>query len=311
MIFTDYVLRTFGLSKKYKDHFAVNEANMNIEKGDIYGFVGENGSGKTTIIRLITGLIFPSAGEFELFGVPNTSSKIITARKKVGAVVETPSIYSNMSAYDNLKMQATVLGIECNDDAIKEILCEVGLGELFGNKKNVGDFSLGMRQRLGIAMSLLGNPEFIILDEPMNGLDPQGIVEIRELILKLNREHNITFLISSHILTELALVATKYGIISHGHIVKEITAEEIKKEYGKITTIKSDDPNALYKVISEIFPDSELSFVSYGVSLRGEIDLNYMFNALLSNNVKITSVNCDETGIEDYYLSLLGGGHGA
>ena len=310
VIFTDYVLRTFGLSKKYKNHFAVKEANINIKKGDIYGFVGENGSGKTTIIRLITGLIFPTAGGYELFGVPNTSREIINARKKVGAIVETPSIYSNMSAYDNLKMQATILGVECNDDVINEILCEVGLGELFENKKHVGDFSLGMRQRIGIAMSLLGNPEFIILDEPMNGLDPQGIVEIRELILKLNREYNITFLISSHILTELALVATKYGIISHGHIVKEITAEQIKKEYGKITTIKSDDPNTLYKIISELYPDSELSFVSYGISIIGELDLNDLFSVLLRNNVKITSVNCDETSIEDYYLTLLGGGHG-
>ncbi len=311
MIVTEYVLRTYGLCKKYKNQFAVNQANMNIEKGDIYGFVGENGSGKTTIIRLITGLIFPTSGNFELFGTPNNSKDIVNARKRVGAIVETPSIYRNMSAFDNLKMQCTVLGLPCDCELIRETLREVGLEELYDNKKHVGDFSLGMRQRLGIAMALLGKPEFLILDEPMNGLDPAGIVEIRELILKLNREYNITFLISSHILTELALVATKYGIISHGHIVKEITSEQIKMEYGKVTTIKSDDPNALYSVISKLYPQTELSFVAYGVSIRGEIDLNQLFSAVIAEGVKITSVNCTETGIEDYYLSLLGGGHGA
>ena len=311
MIFTDYVLRTFGLSKRYKSQMAVNQANMNIAKGDIYGFVGENGSGKTTIIRLITGLIFPNSGSFELFGIPNKSTEITEARKRVGAIVETPSIYRNMSAYDNLKMQCTVLGLDCDDEVIRETLMEVGLEELFNNKKHVGDFSLGMRQRLGIAMALLGKPEFLILDEPMNGLDPQGIVEIRELILRLNREYNITFLISSHILTELALVATKYGIISHGHIVKEITSDDIKREYGKTTTIKSDDPNALYGVISQFYPQSQLSFVAYGVNISGDIDLNQLLGAIISKGIKITSVNCSETGIEDYYLSLLGGGHNA
>ena len=203
----DCVLQTFGLTKKYKRQLAVNEADITISRGDIYGFVGENGSGKTTIIRLITGLIFPNSGSFELFGINNNSNDIKVARRKVGAVVENPSIYLNMSGYDNLKMQCMLLGLPV-DDRIDKTLNEVGLGELVNDKKHAGNYSLGMRQRLGIAMALIGEPQFLILDEPMNGLDPAGIVEVRELILKLNRERNITFLISSHILSELSLVAT-------------------------------------------------------------------------------------------------------
>ncbi len=160
---------------------------------------------------------------------------------------------------------------------------------------------------MGIAMALVGKPEFLILDEPMNGLDPAGIVEVRELILKLNRENGITFLISSHILTELALVATKYGIISHGKIIKEITADDIKKEYGKLTTIKSDDPDRLYNSIIELYPNINLSFIAYGVNVHGDIELNSLLSKIIADGIKITSVNCSETGIEDYYLSLLGG----
>ena len=210
-----YVLQTFGLSKKYKNQWALKDVNMHISKGDIYGFVGENGSGKTTIIRLITGLIFPTEGKLALFGVNSDSPEILVQRKKTGAIVESPSIYMNMSAAENLRLQCSILGITENvEERVKATLNEVGLADMYENKKHASNFSLGMRQRLGIGMALLGEPEFIILDEPMNGLDPAGIVEVRELILKLNQEKKITFLISSHILSELALVATKYGIIS-------------------------------------------------------------------------------------------------
>ena len=190
----DYVLKTFGLIKKYKKQLAVNEADMTICRGDIYGFVGENGSGKTTIIRLITGLIFPNAGRFELFGVPHDSDEIKTARRKVGAVVESPSIYQNMSAYDNLKMQCTILGIPA-DDKISATLNEVGLGSLLNDKKQAGDFSLGMRQRLGIAMALLGDPALLILDEPINGLDTDGMRIMREILVDITKNYNCTIVI--------------------------------------------------------------------------------------------------------------------
>ena len=302
----EYVLKTFGLTKRYKKQLAVNNADMTISKGDIYGFVGENGSGKTTVIRLITGLIFATSGSFELFGVNSDSAEIKAARRKVGAVVESPSIYQNMSAYENLKMQCLVLGLE-PDGRIKETLEEVGLAEHFKDKKQVGDFSLGMRQRLGIAMALLGQPEFIILDEPMNGLDPAGIVEIRELILKLNREKNITFLISSHILSELSLVATKYGIISKGHIIKEITANELKEEMNKTTDITADDFEALYKLMVALNIGKSVSYIPNGVRITGELDLNEVLSAIINEGINIISVNSKESSFEDYYLETIGG----
>ena len=302
----DYVLKTYGLTKKYKKQIAVNDAEMNICRGDIYGFVGENGSGKTTIIRLITGLIFANSGRFELFGVPHDSAEIRTARRKVGAVVESPSIYQNMSAYDNLKMQCKILGLPA-DERIQNTLDTVGLGYLLNEKKKVSNFSLGMRQRLGIAMALLGEPEFLILDEPMNGLDPAGIVEIRELILKLNRERNITFLISSHILTELSLVATKYGIISKGHIIKEITATELQEELAKTTDIVVDKPEELTKLMGEILPDSKISYIPDGVCIAGEFDFNAILSAIIGADIRIISINCHETSFEDYYLETIGG----
>lgn len=301
----DRVLSVNGLVKSYKKHTAVNGTNMNIDRGDIYGFVGENGSGKTTIIRLITGLIFPDSGSFELFGVNNSSKDITKARSKVGAIVESPSIYMNMSAYDNLKNQCDLLGIK-DDEKILSALKDVGLEELYDNKKHAGNFSLGMRQRLGIAMALLGNPEFLILDEPMNGLDPAGIVDIRELILKLNREHKITFLISSHILTELSLVATKYGIISGGKIIKEITAEELRRECTKTTVISTDNPQKLGEVIKNCI-DNQFEYISDSVKIFGNFDLTALLTSIISSGLKILSINCNETSFEDYYLSVLGG----
>lgn len=306
----DYVLRTFDLTKRYKRHLAVNQANITICKGDIYGFVGENGSGKTTIIRLITGLIFPQSGSFELFGISNNSKDISIARRRIGAIVETPSVYQNMSAYDNLKMQCTILGTG-DDKRIRQVLNEVGLGELYGEKKHVGNFSLGMRQRMGIAMALLGDPEFLILDEPMNGLDPAGIVEIRELILKLNRERGITFLISSHILTELSLVATKYGIISKGRIIEEITAAQLHEKCAKTTLIKVDNITALSGALAGVLPEGCFAYISDGIKIIGEIDLNRVFAAILNADIRILSVNCSEYSFEDYYLSLVGGAHHA
>lgn len=302
----DYILRTFGLSKKYKKQFAVNQADMNIARGDIYGFVGENGSGKTTIIRLITGLISPYSGNFELFGVENNSKGIAKARRKVGAVVESPSIYLNMSAFDNLKMQCMLLGIPA-DERIGEILEEVGLGELLKDKKHAGNYSLGMRQRLGIAMALIGDPEFLILDEPMNGLDPAGIVEIRELILKLNRERNITLLISSHILSELSLVATKYGIISKGHIIKEITAAQLQEEMLKTTDITVDNPEQLYAVLENLGYGEKISPIPNGVRFVGELNFNQILSAIIAQNINITAINCHESSFEDYYLETIGG----
>ena len=304
----EYVLETIGLSKRYKNQWALKDVNMHVEKGDVYGFVGENGSGKTTVIRLITGLIFPTEGGVSLFGTSDKSAEIINARKRVGAIVETPSIYLNMSAKTNLQMQSDILGLRNeNDEKIKEVLQEVGLVELYDSKKKAGNFSLGMRQRLGIAMALLGDPEFIILDEPMNGLDPAGIVEIRELILRLNQQRGITFLISSHILTELALVATKYGIISKGKLVKEISAEDLKKQCRPTLFINAKEKEKLYETVVKSVRAEDVAYTPQGVCIHGEVQLNPLLKNILEEDIEITAVNRREGNIEEYYLSLIGG----
>ena len=301
------ILKTYGLSKQYKGKLAVSDANMCINEGDIYGFVGENGSGKTTIIRLISGLIHPDGGSFELFGEMNTNPAIREARRKIGAIVESPSIYRNMSAEDNLRMQCTLLGIKPTDEKIRSALSSVGLEALIGEKKNAGNFSLGMRQRLGIAMAMLGEPRFIMLDEPMNGLDPAGIVEIRELILKLNREEGITFLISSHILTELALVATKYGIISKGHIIEEITAKELHAMCGKYTVIRAENTESLYATAKLLYGEENVSFMPDGVRISGDIAIDVLFEKMIESKNRILGVNTSEVSFEEYYLSVVGG----
>ena len=188
----DAVLKTNALSKSYKDFKALNGLSMNVPKGAIYGFVGKNGAGKTTLIRLICGLQEPTSGEYTLYGRKNTDKEIVKSRRRVGAVVETPSIYLDMTAEDNLKQQYRILGLP-SFDGLHDILELTGIAQT--GKKKAKNFSLGMRQRLGIAIALVGDPDFLVLDEPVNGLDPQGIIEIRELILKLNREHQITVLI--------------------------------------------------------------------------------------------------------------------
>lgn len=303
------VLTINGLTKKYYQQFAVNGLDMHIERGDIYGFVGENGSGKTTVIRLITGLIFPNSGSFRLFGVDHQSPEIGQARSRIGAIVENPSIYRNMSAYDNLKTQCMILGFD-NDEKIRSALQDVGLSELYDDPKKAGNFSLGMRQRLGIAMALLGNPEFLILDEPMNGLDPAAIVSLRELIIQLNRERGITFLISSHILTELSLVATKYGIISKGKLLKEITAAQLHRECARITVIRAENPLQLMEAVQSAVPN-QTEYTPDGVKIIGDLDMNVLLSAIIANGIQILGVNCSETSFEDYYLSVIGGAQDA
>ena len=221
----EYAVTTSALGKQYGDFQALKGLSMHIPKGAIYGIVGKNGAGKTTLIRLLAGLQRPSSGEYMLYGVPHTSKEIGKVRRRMGAVVEAPSVYQDMTAADNLKQQYRILGLP-SFEGITELLALVGLSDT--GKKKVKNFSLGMRQRLGIAIALAGDPDFLVLDEPANGLDPQGIVEIRELILKLNRERQITVLLSSHILDELSRLATHYGFIDKGRMVKEISAEELE-----------------------------------------------------------------------------------
>lgn len=250
----EYVIQTEGLCKRYHAFKALDGINLHVPKGAIYGFVGRNGAGKTTFIRIITGVAFKTEGSFELFGVKDTSPELDSARSKMGAVVETPSIYLDMTAEDNIKQQCRVLGKDFS--CVKEILELVGLADT--GKKLAKNFSLGMRQRLGIAFSLVSNPEFLILDEPINGLDPQGIIEVRELLTKLNQERGITILISSHILDELSKLATHYGFIEQGKMVKEMSAEEIDHVCRRINYLTVNDTSLLEGVLKEMGADYKI-----------------------------------------------------
>lgn len=216
------ILQTRGLTKTYGTVKALDSVTMNVPKGSIYGFVGKNGSGKTTLMRIVAGLVFPSGGEFGLYEQTRKAG-VLAARKRMGAVIETPAIFPNMTARDNLKAQCHVIG--CDDSRIDGVLKTVNLSDTGGKKAR--NFSLGMKQRLGIAMALIGEPDFLMLDEPTNGLDPEGIIEIRELLLRLNKERGVTILISSHLLSELSKLATHYGFIDRGHLLKEMEAKEL------------------------------------------------------------------------------------
>lgn len=276
---------------------------MNVPEGSIYGFVGKNGAGKTTLIRLICGLQAPTSGSFSLYGLHNDSHKIASARQRMGAVVERPAIYQDMTAEDNLKQQYRILGAPSREE-IPELLSLVGL-EHTGRKK-VRHFSLGMRQRLGIAIALAGCPRFLILDEPINGLDPQGIVEMRELIMKLNRERQITFLISSHILDELSRLATHYGIIDKGHMVRELSAEELEAACCKHVRVEVTDIAALARVLDAL--GLEYHVISETrADIYAKVNVTRLVIALAAEHCEVLSMQERDESLEHYYLSLLGG----
>ncbi len=302
-----YALKTNNLVKKYKSFTAINGLNMNVPEGAIYGFIGKNGAGKTTLIRLICGLQKPSGGEFTIYDIKNTDKNIVKSRKRMGAVVETPSIYLNMTAEENLKQQYLVLGLP-NYDGIKELLELVGLSDT--GKKKAKNFSLGMRQRLGIAIALAGNPDFLVLDEPINGLDPQGIVEIRELILKLNREKKITFLISSHILDELSRIATHYGFIDKGTLIKEISAAELDEACRKCVRVQVTKPEALTQVLDEM--NTDYKFISDDTAdIYAKPNITQLTLALADKGCEIVSFKEQDESLESFYIGLLGGDENA
>ncbi len=296
-------MTTEALCKYYKDFKALNGLTMHVPKGAIYGIVGKNGAGKTTLIRLLCGLQEPTKGSFCLYGVQNNHKGIQRARRRIGAVVETPSIYLNMTAEENIKEQYRVLGLP-SFEGIKELLDLVGIGDT--GKKKAKNFSLGMRQRLGIAIALCGDPDFLVLDEPVNGLDPQGIIEMRELILKLNRERQITVLISSHILDELSRLATHYGFIDNGQIVKEISAPELEAACRKCLRMEVTDLRVFAQVCDSL--KLEYQIVSDAmVDIYGKVRITEFVLALAKGGCEVLSVDERDESLESYYVSLIGG----
>ncbi|MDE7445350.1 MAG: ATP-binding cassette domain-containing protein [Lachnospiraceae bacterium] len=300
----EYALTTNALCKNYRHFKALNSLSMHVPKGSIYGFVGKNGAGKTTLIRLICGLQNPTSGDYTLYGIKNTEKDIRKSQRRIGAVVETPSIYLDMTAEENLKEQYRILGLPSFDD-IPSLLHLVGLEDT--GKKKAKNFSLGMRQRLGIAIALCGDPDFLVLDEPVNGLDPQGIIEIRELILKLNRERQITVLISSHILDELSRLATHYGFIDSGRLIKEISAEELERTCQRSIRMEVSDMRVLARVMEEL--EIEYHVISdTQVDVFAKMTATKVILELAKKGCEVISIHERDESLESYYVSLLGGG---
>ena len=301
----DYVLRTNQISKRYRQQFALDDVSIAIKIGSIYGFIGQNGAGKSTLIKVIAGLAYPTKGTVELFGCSKKNG-LIESRKRIGSMIEGPGLYPHMTARQNLeafRLLKGVPGTECIDNSLKL----AGLENT--GKKTAKNFSLGMKQRLGIAIALLSNPEFLILDEPINGLDPIGVVEVRDLLLKLNREQGISILISSHILSELHLLATHFGFIHRGRLIEEITSKDLEIKCRHYLHIKTDNPNKAATII-----EKELLTNDYNVMADGTIHLyKYMeqpglvSTALASNGTVIEQLMPMGESLESYFATLIGG----
>lgn len=299
----DYVLSTDALSKRYGRFKALDGLDMHVPKGAIYGFVGKNGAGKTTLIRLVCGLQRPSSGSFRLYGRDGRDPEIRNSRRRIGAVVEAPAICGEMTAEENLKLQYRVLGLP-SEEGIPELLELTGLSDT--GKKKARQFSLGMRQRLGIAVALAGDPDFLLLDEPINGLDPQGIIEIRELILRLNRERQITVLISSHNLDELSRLASWYGFIDRGRLVKELSAGELEAACRKCLRVEVSDTRALARVLDDEHVEYEiLSQTTADIYARPNV--SRLVEALKKQNCELIGLQERDESLESYYLNLVGG----
>lgn len=299
----NYVIEAASLTKKYKNFKALDDLNLHVPVGSIYGLIGKNGAGKTTLIRLICGLQKVDSGEYYIYGIKNTDKEILNVRSRIGAIVETPAIYENLSARDNIIEELTLLGSPTFDD-IDELLELVGLSDV-GNKK-AGKFSLGMRQRLGIAIALAGNPDILILDEPINGLDPEGIIDIRELILKLNKEKNITILISSHYLDELSKIATHYGFVDKGKMKKEISKDELINKMKHRILLKVNDAK-------KFIPYLDTQKIAYEIennktiNIFSNIKIPKLISDLSKNNLEVIDVLEASETLENYFLNLIGG----
>lgn len=299
----EYLLTTEHLSKQYGKQKAVDGVNMHVKKGEIYGLIGRNGAGKTTILKILSGLAAPTEGTVSLFGKDEKESKVL--RSRIGTLIENPGVYANMSAYENLKMKCLAMGVPPKE-TIKELLKIVGLENT--GKKHVKKFSLGMKQRLGIALALVGNPDLVILDEPINGLDPQGIVEVRAVIETLNKEQGITFIISSHILEELSKIATKYGIIHNGVMLQEMTREQLMEKCGEYIELRTPDTKQACTVIESLgimkykVVDAETIQIYEQLQESGNIALR-----LAENKIVMKGIVVKNEALEDYYLKLTGG----
>ena len=293
------MLKTTNIVKKYGNRTVLKNINMNINKGDIYGFIGKNGAGKTTFMRVVLSLTPKDSGEVIYYD----NKSINDIGLKVGSLIESPGLYKNASAYENMKRFSILYGAD--ESKINEILNMVGLGNT--GKRKAKDFSLGMRQRLGIAIALLGDPELLILDEPINGLDPEGIKEIRDVIVKLNKEKNITFLISSHLLDELSKIVTKYGIINNGELIEEISAKELNEKCKNRLIIEVNDTEQALSKLVNIIPKEDIKVNNNSIEINSHIKESANINKLLvESGIMVNAIYPNLDSLEEYFMKRIG-----
>jgi len=297
------VIQTMGLSKRYKDNWAVDHLDLRVEQGDIYGFIGRNGAGKSTTLKLLCGLARPTQGEALIFGKPIRDS---VARRRVGALIEQPGLYPDLSGRENLRLYATLLGLDSPARQVDEILETVGLSPK--EKKPVKHYSMGMKQRLGVGLALLGGPDLLLLDEPINGLDPEGIREMRELLMQLNRERGLTLLISSHILGELSKIATRYGIIQAGRLVEQITAGELAQKCTDYLHLQADQPQKAAALLERELHLSRWEMRPEGeIRIYGAVDTKAVGQILTQAGIAVEEMGLHKQDLESYFLERMGG----
>ncbi|MBQ6304500.1 MAG: ABC transporter ATP-binding protein [Clostridiales bacterium] len=297
----DNVLSTKDLCKKYGRADVLKNVTLDIPSGSIFGLVGRNGAGKTTLMRVITGLANPTSGSYSLGGIPNTDHKILSVRRRMGSIIESPAIYKNLSAYDNVKLQYINLGMT-SFDTIPELLELVELSDT--GKKKAGKFSLGMRQRLGIAVALCGKPDILVLDEPINGLDPQGIIQMREILLRINHEKHTTILISSHILEELSKLATHYAFIEKGEILQTLSSSELMSKVRKASRLKVSST----ELLCPVFDREKIEYKvedDENMDIFSDITASRIIGLANEAGVEVTSITENNESLEGYFMNLV------
>lgn len=296
----DYVLRTQCLTKQFGEKTAVKNVSMQIKKGEIYGFIGKNGAGKTTLMRLILGAAMPTGGSIELFGGKENENE---ARHRIGALLEYPCIYKNCTALENLRRFAILTGADA--DELEDILELVGLKGV--GRKKAGQFSLGMKQRLAIGIALLGYPEFLVLDEPINGLDPAGIKEIRDVILTLNQKKGVTFLVSSHLLDELSKIVTTYGIINDGVLIEQITAQELEVRCRHHLKLRVNNIPKATALLSCIVKPEAIKVQDDCICMYDKLGQSDRINRLLvRHGIRVSELSVQTSSLEEYFLERMG-----
>ena len=296
------VVETYGLMKTFGGKTAVDHFDMHVNQGDIYGFVGRNGAGKTTVMRMLAGLAEPSGGEVRVFG---TSPREAGTSRRIGVLIEAPGLYGTMSAYDNMMLKALALGLVDPKAKVRDLLEFTGLGQV--GKKKTKQFSMGMKQRLGLALALLGDPDLLLLDEPLNGLDPEGAREIRRLIMQLNDQRGITVIISSHVLEQLGKMATRYGVIREGHMVRELTAADVDQECSDFLQVEAANPALALAVLQERFPNLRFqSMPDASIRVFGAADAGAVGATLNEQGIAVQGLYAHKRDLEEFFVEIMG-----